>query len=92
MHGSYHWMLERGLSIVSIPLIAAAFVVGPQPLIDLALGVVLPIHCHIGFGVIIDDYLPYRRAGIVNTIGVWALRISTALVLYGCFQFNTNGI
>lgn len=91
MHGSYHWMFERGLSIATIPLIAGAFVVGPNPLIDLALGVVIPLHCHLGFGVIFDDYLPLRRAGMTSTIITWVLRGSTLLVLYGCFQFNTNG-
>jgi len=85
-------MLERGLSIATLPIIAGAFIVGPNPLIDLALGVVIPWHCHLGFGVILDDYLPKRRNPAANAILLWTLRGGTLLVLIGCFQFNTNGL
>ena len=71
---------------------ASAAIVGSHPMIDLGLGVVLPLHCHMGFGAIIDDYLPARRAGKVNMIAKVGLAMATSLALYGCFKFNTNDI
>ncbi|KAJ3043312.1 membrane anchor subunit of succinate dehydrogenase, Sdh4 [Rhizophlyctis rosea] len=92
VHGSYHWDLERGLSALTLPLIGGAFVVGPNPYIDLALGVVIPLHCHIGFDACIIDYFDYRKAPVVNRIMKGALYLTTAGVLYGCYQFNTNDV
>ena len=92
LDGSYHWNAERALSIVSVPLLATAFVAGPIPLVDFALGWVLPLHCHIGFDAMIQDYLPARRAKILNLILSWTLRLTTALVIYGCYLFNTNDV
>ncbi len=92
VHGSYHWDYERALSVVSLPLILSAMVVGPQPAIDLALGIVIPAHCHLGFDAVITDYLPKRRVGALHSVATWALRITTLLTLYGCYSFNTNDI
>ncbi|KAJ3111767.1 membrane anchor subunit of succinate dehydrogenase, Sdh4 [Phlyctochytrium bullatum] len=92
LHGSYHWNAERALSVASVPLMATAFIAGPLPLVDLGLGVVLPLHCHIGFDAIVQDYVPHRKYGALNTALTWTLRLSTALVLYGCYQFNTNDV
>ena len=91
-HGSYHWDYERALSVVSVPLIASAFVVGPAPILDLALGVVLPLHCHLGFDTIITDYLPKRRVGVLNAVATWTLRAGTLLTLYGLYTFNTQDV
>ncbi|RKO82756.1 CybS-domain-containing protein, partial [Blyttiomyces helicus] len=91
-HGSYHWNFERGLSIVTLPLMIGAYAVGPQPYIDLALGVVIPLHTHIGFGAIIEDYLPQRRTGVIYKLANGTLYVATGLVLYGAYQFNTNDI
>ncbi|KAJ3417028.1 membrane anchor subunit of succinate dehydrogenase, Sdh4 [Chytridiales sp. JEL 0842] len=90
--GSYHWDAERALSLATIPLIGAAFAVGPAPLIDLGLGVVIPLHIHMGFDTIIQDYVPKRKYGILHTICVWLLRAGTALTFYGCYEFNTNDV
>ncbi|KAJ3216088.1 membrane anchor subunit of succinate dehydrogenase, Sdh4 [Dinochytrium kinnereticum] len=92
MHGSYHWNAERALSIVTVPLIGTAFLAGPLPLVDLALGVVIPLHSHMGFDTIIQDYIPKRKYGILHTICTWSLRIGTGLFLYGCYSFNTNDV
>ena len=90
--GSYHWDLERGLSFLTLPLIGGAAIVGAHPMIDLALGVVIPLHIHLGLDCILQDYLPNRRAGLKNVIATWLLRLSTVLALYGCYQFNTNDV
>ncbi|KAJ3316319.1 membrane anchor subunit of succinate dehydrogenase, Sdh4 [Blyttiomyces sp. JEL0837] len=92
VHGSYHWTAERALSIVTIPLIASAVIAGPIPLVDLALGVVIPVHTHMGFDVMIQDYVPKRKYGILNTLCTWSLRGVTLLVLYGAYEFNTNDV
>ncbi len=92
MAGSYHWDFERALSVATIPLIGGAFFVGSDPMIDLALGVVLPLHCHLGLGCVIEDYLPSRRAGTLNKVATWGLGGFTLLTLYGCYQFNTNDV
>ncbi|CAG8547279.1 582_t:CDS:2 [Paraglomus occultum] len=90
--GSYHWFFERSLSISLIPLTAASIVQGAHPITDLLLGVVLPIHCHVGFDAIITDYLPTRRAPTLHKLSTWGLRGATLLVLIGCYQFNTNDV
>ncbi|KAI8805135.1 CybS-domain-containing protein [Cladochytrium replicatum] len=92
-HGSYHWDLERGLSVISLPLMGAAFIVGPNALIDVSLGIVLPLHCHIGFDGIVVDYLHERKYGKPIYWTAKALVYgATGLTLYGLFQFNTNDI
>ncbi|KAJ3093266.1 membrane anchor subunit of succinate dehydrogenase, Sdh4 [Physocladia obscura] len=91
-HGSYHWDAERVLSVATIPLVATALFAGSIPLVDLGLGVVIPLHTHLGFDVMIQDYVPKREFGILNTILTWALRATTAVVLYGCFVFNTTDV
>jgi succinate dehydrogenase (ubiquinone) membrane anchor subunit len=90
--GSYHWSAERALSVVTVPLIGAAFIAGPLPLIDLGLGVVLPLHTHMGLDTCIQDYVPQRKYGVLHTVCVWLLRAGTGLTLYGMYQFNTNDV
>ncbi|KAI8917645.1 hypothetical protein PhCBS80983_g05508 [Powellomyces hirtus] len=92
MHGSYHWDLERALSIVSIPLLVTPFFIGSHPMVDLGLGVVIPLHSHIGFDAIIQDYLPVRRNPILGRVASYSLYAATGLCLYGCYQFNTNDV
>jgi hypothetical protein len=43
-----------------------AAIYGTIPAVDIALGIVLPLHIHLGFDVIIQDYLPERRAKVIN--------------------------
>lgn len=93
VHGSYHWNFERGLSLVSVPLIATAFIsANPIPLVDFALGFVMPLHCHIGFDACITDYIPARRAKFLNSLCTWLLRLTTALSIYGCYLLNTHDV
>jgi succinate dehydrogenase (ubiquinone) membrane anchor subunit len=64
MHGSYHWDLERFLSVATLGLMAAPFAVGAgNSMIDLGLAFVLPAHIHMGLDGIVRDYVPYRKFG-----------------------------
>jgi succinate dehydrogenase (ubiquinone) membrane anchor subunit len=57
------------------------------------LGIVLPLHCHLGIGQVVTDYLNKRKIGAVgNKAVVAALYACTALTIYGLFQFNTNDV
>ncbi|KAJ1649187.1 membrane anchor subunit of succinate dehydrogenase, Sdh4 [Dispira simplex] len=90
--GSYHWDFERALSVALIPIIGAQAVYGAHPITDLLLGVVLPLHCHIGWGAMVTDYVPTRRMPRMNKLCTWSLRTFTVLTLLGCYQFNTNDV
>jgi CybS, succinate dehydrogenase cytochrome B small subunit len=48
VHGSYHWDVERAASAALVPLMAAQLALGANPVTDVLLGVVLPVHLHIG--------------------------------------------
>lgn len=91
LHGSYHWSYERILSIATIPLIASAFTM-THPHIDFALGIVLPLHCHLGMDCIITDYLPKRRVGVIHPIAKTTLGLTTLLSLYGLYKLNTEDV
>ncbi|CAG8648075.1 13003_t:CDS:2, partial [Dentiscutata heterogama] len=90
--GSYHWDFERLLSISLIPLTIASVIKGAHPITDLCFGVILPFHCHIGFDAIITDYFPPHRSPGSNKVLTWSLRGATLIVLYGCYEFNTNDV
>ncbi|KAJ1968671.1 membrane anchor subunit of succinate dehydrogenase, Sdh4 [Dimargaris xerosporica] len=90
--GSYHWDFERALSVALIPLIGAQAAYGAHPVTDLLVGVVLPLHCHIGWSAMITDYIQARNFPRLNILSFWALRLFTVLTLVGCYQFNTNDI
>ncbi|CAO3642854.1 unnamed protein product [Mucor hiemalis] len=92
LHGSYHWDAERLASAALVPLIASQLAFGASPITDTLLGVVLPIHLHIGFGACITDYFNPRKSAIMNKLMTGTLWLSTTGVLVGCYQFNTNDI
>ncbi|KAI8987399.1 CybS-domain-containing protein [Mycotypha africana] len=92
LHGSYHWDIERAASIALVPLIGGQLVYGASPVLDTLLGVVLPIHLHIGWDACITDYFNKRRSVVLNKIMTATLWASTTGVLVGCYQFNTNDI
>lgn len=52
-HGSIHWKLERITAISMIPLVSATFIMGPNTLADVLLGVLLPFHVHMGKSLVI---------------------------------------
>ncbi|KAF9345994.1 membrane anchor subunit of succinate dehydrogenase, Sdh4 [Mortierella sp. AD094] len=93
VHGSYHWDFERILSVSMIPLFAASALNGAHPITDGLLGVVVPIHAHLGFDAMVTDYLhPGKVGNFGNKFFSWTLRGATVLVLVGCYQFNTSDI
>lgn len=76
-----------------VPLLAASAINGAHPITDGLLGVVVPIHCHVGFDAMITDYLHPAKVGVWgNKAFTWTLRGATVLALIGCYQFNTNDI
>lgn len=93
MHGSYHWDFERFLAVSLVPLTAATVINGTgSPTIDLLFGIVLPLHCHLGFDQAITDYLPERKGKYIHKGASWSLRLGTVLVLVACYNFNTTDI
>ncbi len=88
-NSTHHWDLERFLSVALLPAFASAAVY-QSPYIDLALGVILPIHIHLGLEQIVLDYTNKQKA--LNLFLTWTVRASTVLALYGCWKFNTNDI
>ncbi|KAJ1921443.1 membrane anchor subunit of succinate dehydrogenase, Sdh4 [Tieghemiomyces parasiticus] len=92
MHGSYHWDFERALSVALVPLVGAQVAYGAHPITDLLMGVVLPLHCHIGWDSMVTDYVHPRKYPRLGPLCAWSLRLFTVLTLVGCFSFNTNDI
>lgn len=91
-HGSYHWIYERGLSVATLGLVGAAAVGPTSGAVNMLLGVVLPLHCHIGFGTIITDYLPARKFPTIYKLSMGLLYAATATTLYGLYLYNTRDI
>lgn len=91
LHGSYHWTYERALSVASLGLVSGAFAFYPNKLVDFALGLVLPLHSHLGFSAIITDYLPKRKFPVVYPVAMGALYGMTAITMYGLYALNTEG-
>ncbi|KAF9524513.1 mitochondrial inner membrane protein [Crepidotus variabilis] len=96
-HGSYHWAFERLLSAALVPMSAAAFVGSANPSVGAAvfdgvLGLVLVMHCHIGFDASVVDYLHPRKFPVLGQVAKWGLRGATVATLVGVYQFNTNDV
>ncbi len=91
LHGSQHWSFERLISIGVFGLIGAA-VACPHKMIDFALGFVVPLHCHIGFGSILTDYLHPRKFPVVGRFSKGLLYAATGLSMYGLYRYNTEDV
>ncbi|KAJ3065322.1 membrane anchor subunit of succinate dehydrogenase, Sdh4 [Quaeritorhiza haematococci] len=93
IHGSYHWTIEKVGSLAMIPLFTSAFLYGPNPYVDLALGFLVPYHFGDALVGVTVDYLPARRVGnLLNKAMVYTIWGMCGLAMYGCYQFNTNDI
>lgn len=92
LDGSFHWSYERAASVALIPLISTQLLYGPHLVLDGLLGLVLPLHLHIGFEQCITDYLPKRNFPRANKYVSWGLKATSAAVIWGCFEFNTNDV
>ncbi|KAG1468428.1 hypothetical protein G6F56_003832 [Rhizopus delemar] len=90
--GAHHWNLERGAAVGLIPLISTQMIYGAHPIVDGLLGVVLPYHLYLGFESCIIDYIPKRVYPRLHKAAKWTLGGSTGLVMWGCYEFNTNDI
>jgi len=67
MHGSYHWDLERALSVATLGLMTAPFIVGAgNSTVDFGLAFLLPAHIHMGLDGVVRDYMPYRKFGAIS--------------------------
>ncbi|KAI7886027.1 CybS-domain-containing protein, partial [Lichtheimia hyalospora FSU 10163] len=91
-HGAYLWSMERASSLALVPLISTQFVYGAHPITDGLLGVVLPYHIYLGFESCIVDYIPKREYPRMHKVANWSLASTTALVMWGAYEFNTNEI
>lgn len=66
---------------------------GPSKTVDFMLGVVVPLHLHLGMEQIITDYLNKRKIGVMgNKVVVGTLYAATALTMYGLYKFNTSDV
>lgn len=90
-HGSYHWIIERAISMSLVGLIPAAYIV-PHPGIDYALGFLLPVHCHIGFMQVITDYIPKRKSPLLYSVSSNGLRLATLFTIYGLYLLNSQDV
>lgn len=77
-------------SVGLMGLVPVAFVLSPSPLnlpVDLALGVLIPLHAHVGMNNVISDYVPKAQRQLVRIswLGV------TAVMLLGFLRVNLEG-
>jgi succinate dehydrogenase hydrophobic anchor subunit len=90
--GAFHWNMERASAITLIPLISTQVVYGAHPIVDGLLGVVIPYHVYMGFDSCITDYVQKRNFPRLNKAANWANFGTMGLVMWGCFEFNTNDV
>ena len=72
-------------------LTPVSFALAPSPMnqpVDIALGVLFPVHAHVGLNYVITDYVPkaFRTAARVSLLGV------TGLTIAGLLQLNLSGV
>ncbi|KAG0747843.1 hypothetical protein G6F57_002221 [Rhizopus arrhizus] len=91
-YGAHHWNLERAAAVALIPLISTQMTYGAHPIVDGLFGVVLPYHLYLGFESCIIDYIPKRVYPRLHKAAKWTLGTTTGLVMWGCYEFNTNDI
>ncbi|KAJ2469268.1 membrane anchor subunit of succinate dehydrogenase, Sdh4, partial [Coemansia sp. RSA 2322] len=92
LKGSYHWMNERAVTVISVPVLVTAFVYGAQPINDMLLGIVLPMHAYMGFQQVLADYFHARRWPVVSRVLKAALVGLTALAMFGAWRINTTDV
>ncbi|PVU97575.1 hypothetical protein BB559_001989 [Furculomyces boomerangus] len=80
------------LPLSLLPIVGVSVFYGPQPINDLLLGIIFPLHAYNGISAVVLDYFPKRRSPVPNFIFMWMLNIGTLVTLYGCWLINTNDI
>lgn len=73
-------------------MLAPAFVGAGNHIVDMGIAICVPIHAYGGWHSIVSDYLPYRKFGAVYDVVTWALRVLSALAVYGMYRLNTEDI
>ncbi|PSK51882.1 succinate dehydrogenase [ubiquinone] cytochrome b small subunit [Elsinoe australis] len=92
-HGSYHWTMERGISVALVPLTIAPFAAGSlNPILDATFIAALLVHSHIGFQSIIIDYVPTKRLPKTRKLFWYGLNLATVVVGIGFYEFETNDV
>ncbi|KAJ1964837.1 membrane anchor subunit of succinate dehydrogenase, Sdh4 [Dipsacomyces acuminosporus] len=92
LKGSYHWMNERALSVISAPLLVTAFVYGSHPINDMLMGIVLPLHAYVGFDAVLLDYFHARRWPVISKVLKYSLVLVTGLSIFGAWRINTTDV
>mmetsp|Transcript_12943 Transcript_12943/g.22785 ORF Transcript_12943/g.22785 Transcript_12943/m.22785 type:complete len:141 (-) Transcript_12943:339-761(-) len=81
-------------SMALIPLTPAAFLLSPSPMcmpVDLALGIVIPIHAHIGMNYVMTDYVKkFIGKGAVGPARYIMLG-ATGVTMAGLLKLNLTG-
>lgn len=78
-------------SVGLMALVPAAFVLSPSPLclpVDLALGVLIPAHAHVGMNNVISDYVPKSTRQLARIAWLGA----TAIMFLGFLRCNIEGV
>ncbi|KAJ2744087.1 membrane anchor subunit of succinate dehydrogenase, Sdh4 [Coemansia sp. BCRC 34301] len=92
LKGSYHWMNERAVSLISLPLLATAFVYGSHPINDMLMGVVLPVQVYMSFEQVLTDYFHRRRWPVVSRVLKGLLVVMAGLAMFGAWRINTTDV
>ncbi|KAI9292898.1 hypothetical protein K502DRAFT_294604 [Neoconidiobolus thromboides FSU 785] len=92
MEGSYHWYFEKGISLTLLPIFGISAFYGSLPVNDYAMGVILPIHIHMGLTSVIVDYLPFRRTPVAHCIALIAQHTATFYSMYGSYIINSRDV
>lgn len=83
---AYHYS-----SMALMALTPVAFVLSPSPVaipVDFALGVLFPVHAHIGMNNVISDYVPKNA----QTLARLACLGVTGVMLLGFLRVNIEGV
>lgn len=59
---------------------------------DAVLCAMILIHSHLGFQVMVIDYIPAKRLPKTRKTLMWGLNAATALVALGLYEFETTDV
>jgi succinate dehydrogenase (ubiquinone) membrane anchor subunit len=76
-----------------VPLVLVPFASGSaSPTLDAVLCAAILVHSHLGFQVIITDYVPRKRLPRARKVFNWGLNAATVVVAIGLYEFETNDV
>ncbi|KAJ2820565.1 membrane anchor subunit of succinate dehydrogenase, Sdh4 [Coemansia furcata] len=85
-------MNERAVSLISLPLLATAFIYGSHPINDMLMGIVLPVQVYMSFDQVLIDYFHARRWPVVSRVLKYALVTLAGLAMFGAWRINTTDV